>query len=235
MEKPFVNTGSKVLLFDIDGTLILTGGSANAALHDALERCFGVTPDLGRILIAGVTDRGIARQMLEKYDIPVTGENLHRFLDTYLELLEQYLPERQTGGTLSGVVTLLEALRLRDDVLVGLLTGNLERGARIKLVHYGIWQHFAFGAYADDSERRNELGPVAHARAARILGCDVAPEDIYVIGDTPRDIECGKIFGARTVAVATGEYTTEALRPEAPDFLFEDFGDVENVLKTLLT
>ena len=221
---------TKVLLFDIDGTLILTGGSANAALHDALEQTFGVAPDLGRILIAGVTDRGIARQMLEKNGIPATAENLDRLLAAYLALLERYLPEHGTGGVLPGVPALIAALRQRDDALVGLLTGNLEYGARVKLVHYGLWHHFTFGAYADDSEHRNDLGPIAHARAAQILDREVAPEDVYVIGDTPRDIECGKIFGARTIAVATGEYTTDALRADTPDFLFENFGDTQSVL-----
>ena len=222
---------TKVLLFDIDGTLIHTGRCALDALEEAFLRNFGVSPDLKRVRIAGITDRNIARQMLTLYDIPVTGENLHRFLDTYLALLETNLRERPAGGTLPGVAELVETLSQRDDVLLGLLTGNLENGARIKLTHYGIWKHFVFGAYADDSEQRNDLGPVAHARAAEILGCDIAPEDIYVIGDTPRDIECGKIFGARTVAVATGDYTTEALRTDTPDFLFENFSDVKSVLE----
>jgi len=222
---------TKVLLFDIDGTLIRTGRCAHEALEESFLRNFGVSPDLNRVRIAGITDRNIARQMLTLYDIPITGENTHRFLDTYLALLETNLRERPAGGTLPGVAALVEALRQREDVLLGLLTGNLEQGARIKLSHYGIWEPFVFGAYADDSEHRNDLGPVAHARATEILGCDIAPEDIYVIGDTPRDIECGKVFGARTVAVATGDYTTDALRTDTPDFLFEDFSDVKRVLE----
>jgi phosphoglycolate phosphatase-like HAD superfamily hydrolase len=124
-------------------------------------------------------------------------------------------------------------MRERPDCLLALLTGNLAAGAEVKLSHYGVWHYFGFGAYADDHHVRNELGPVAQARALEQHGEEFPPERIYVIGDTPRDIECGKAFGAVTVAVATGKYAREELASHGPDFLFDDFSDPDAVLAAI--
>ena len=220
-----------LLLFDIDGTLIWSGGAGERALRRALTEALRIDDDLDHIEICGRTDRAISRQILDLFDPPSTGEKIDRFLDVYLRHLEALLPATQ-GRILPGIPELLARLRHIDGVGVGLLTGNIRRGAELKLSHYGIWDHFPFGAFSDDSEDRNELGPFALARAARHAGRDCAPppERVYVIGDTPHDIACGKVVNARTVAVATGRFSTAQLRPHNPDYLLEDFSDWQDWL-----
>ena len=134
------------------------------------------------------------------------------------------------GRLLPGIVPLLEALHAQPGVLLGLLTGNLERGAELKLRHYGVWDYFRFGAYADDHHDRNELGPFAARRALDHHGAPISPERIWVLGDTPHDIACGRAIGARTVGVATGGATRAQLAEHRPDFLFDDFSDLAAVL-----
>ena len=127
----------------------------------------------------------------------------------------------------------VDTLRARPQVALALLTGNLERGAEIKLSYYGVWGYFEFGAYADDHCDRNRLGPFAQARAKERLGVEFPPERIFVLGDTPHDITCGRAIGAKTVAIATGGYTHEQLAAHQPDFLFDDLSDVSGVLAAL--
>lgn len=224
----------RLLLFDIDGTLIVSGGAGEGALRDAMADRFGVEEDLAGITLAGATDGLIARLLLQKHDLPVTPENITTLLDGYLHHLPTRLP-RHDGRVLPGIVDLLERLRLRDDCVLALLTGNLRRGAEIKLGHYGVWDYFAFGAFADDHHDRNELGPFARARALEIHGKEFPPEHIYVIGDTPRDIECGRAFGARTVAIATGNYSAAELAAHSPDHLFVDLRDSDAVVAALFS
>jgi phosphoglycolate phosphatase-like HAD superfamily hydrolase len=119
--------------------------------------------------------------------------------------------------------------------LQGLLTGNMRRGAQVKLSHHGLWEFFGFGAFADDSEHRNELGPHAVRRALECHGIDFAPGRVWVIGDTPHDIACGKIIGARTLAVATGGATLDQLRAHKPTAALETLADTEAVLRLLLS
>ncbi len=128
---------------------------------------------------------------------------------------------------------LLEALRQRPEVVLGLLTGNLARGAELKLRHYGVWEFFEFGAYADDHHDRNELGRFACQRLREKHGIDLPCERIFVLGDTPHDIACARAIGARAIAVATGGSTREQLAKAAPDYLFDDFTDVDAVLAAL--
>lgn len=223
----------RLFLFDIDGTLIVSGGAGEGALCDAMADRFGVEEDLTGVTLAGATDGLIARKLLEKHGLPVTPENITTLLDGYLHHLPLRLP-RHEGRVLPGIVALLEQLRTREDCVLALLTGNLRRGAEIKLGHYRVWDYFAFGAFADDHHDRNELGPFAQARALEMHGEEFPPERIYVIGDTPRDIECGRAFGARTVAIATGIYSAGELAAHAPDHLFTDLSDTEAVVAALL-
>jgi phosphoglycolate phosphatase-like HAD superfamily hydrolase len=118
--------------------------------------------------------------------------------------------------------------------VLGLLTGNLARGAELKLSHYGVWDFFEFGAFADDHVDRNKLGPVAHARAVEKHGISFDAREVYVLGDTPRDIDCARAAGFVAVAIATGSYTKEQLAEHRPDFLFEDLSDTKGVLSALL-
>jgi phosphoglycolate phosphatase-like HAD superfamily hydrolase len=223
----------KLFLFDIDGTLLLTGRAGEHALRLALRDRFGVEDDLATISFAGSTDGAIARQMFESNAIPVTPENVADLFDGYIHHLALELPKRE-GQVLPGIVGLLEELHARTDCVLGLLTGNIARGAELKLSHYGVWDYFEFGAFADDHVDRNKLGPVAHARAAEKHGISFDAREVYVLGDTPRDIDCARAAGFVAVAIATGSYTKEQLAEHKPDFLFEDLSDTTAVLAVLL-
>jgi len=222
----------RLLLFDIDGTLIHSGGAGVRALKSAFEERFGVADDLHGIEIAGMTDSGIVVSILKKNDILATNENIGAFLDSYVHFLSLELPRRK-GKLLPGVLDLLEKLKSRPHLVLGLLTGNVSRGARLKLEHYGVWHFFEFGAFADDHQDRNRLGSFARARAKEKHGREFSPSQIDVIGDTPRDIACGKAIGARTIAVATGTWSREELAKYQPDFLIDDLSDVEGLIHTL--
>jgi phosphoglycolate phosphatase-like HAD superfamily hydrolase len=223
---------TRLILFDIDGTILSSGGAGEKALRLIVKDKFGVDDELKDIEIAGRTDSLIARQVLAKYSIPITPENMTEFLDRYLAKLKEMLPVI-SGRVLPGVVQLLDELKLRPHMLLGLLTGNLVRGAELKLSHYGVWHYFEFGAYADDHHDRNELGRFAQVRAREKHGVEIPPERIYILGDTPHDVACARAIDAKAVAVATGGYTRAQLAACEPDFLFDDFSDVSAVLAAL--
>ena len=222
----------KLLLFDIDGTLIVSGGAGEHALRLGIKDRFGLDEDFHGIEIAGRTDSGIARQFFAKHSLPATPENIAAFFDGYLHHLPSLLSQKQ-GRLLPGILPLLDALKARPDMVLALLTGNLARGAELKLTHYGVWDYFEFGAYADDHHDRNQLGHFARTRALERHGGDFPPERIYVLGDTPHDIACARAIGAKAVAIATGQCSRESLAAHAPDFLFDDLGDVAAVLAAL--
>src|SRR5438874_2382976 len=150
-------TQKRLLLFDIDGTLIHSGGAGIHALILAFKERFGIDDDLHDIEIAGMTDSGIVLSILNKHEIPASNENVSGFLDSYVHFLSLELPRRK-GKLLPGVLELLERLKSRPHVVLALLTGNVSRGARLKLEHYGVWHFFEFGAFADDHRDRCELG-----------------------------------------------------------------------------
>jgi len=222
----------RLLLFDIDGTLIHSGGAGVEALKHALKERFGIVDDLHDIEFAGMTDSGIVLSILKKHQIPATSENVAAFLDSYVHFLSKELPLRK-GNLLPGVLQLLKKLKTRKHLVLGLLTGNLSRGAELKLNHYGVWHFFEFGAFADDHHDRNELGEFARGRAQEKHGQEFSADEIDVIGDTPRDIACGRAIGARTIAVATGTWSREKLAQYNPDFLIDDFSDVDRLIDTL--
>jgi phosphoglycolate phosphatase-like HAD superfamily hydrolase len=223
---------TKLILFDIDGTLITSGGAGEYSLKLAVKDFFGVEDDLKGVEIAGRTDTGIVRRVFERHGREITPESQAAFFDRYLHHLARELSLRK-GLLLPGIVELLNALKPRPHLAVALLTGNLARGAQIKLIHYGIWEFFEFGAYADDNADRNQLGRYAQARALEKHGVEFPAEDTYVIGDTPHDIDCGRAFGAKTVAIATGNFTRGQLAAHNPDFLFDDLSNVDEVIAKL--
>lgn len=225
-------TQKRLLLFDIDGTLIDSGGAGVYALRDVLEEKWGISSDLEGIEVAGKTDVSIVRQILRSQELAESEENIADFLALYAEGLRRELPRRD-GRVLPGIEHLLPRLQENSSNVLALLTGNIERGAKRKLEHYGLWHFFGFGAFADDSHDRNALGPFAIKRALEKHGIDFAGEAIDVIGDTPHDIACGKAIGARTVAVATGKFSQADLAKCEPDELFEDFFDVDEVISRL--
>jgi phosphoglycolate phosphatase len=233
-KSPLLNSAlsKRLLLFDIDGTLINSGGAGVAALRDVLREDFGIGDDLHGIEIAGRTDSGIVHQILRKIGLQPDESNTARFLERYVELLARELP-RSRGRVLPGIEELLRRLQGRPEIVLALLTGNVERGARLKLEHYGIWHFFEFGAFADDHHDRNELGAFARQRAQEKHGIEFESAAIDVIGDTPHDIACGKAIGARTIAVATGSFSREELARHEPDWLVDDFAAPEEVIARL--
>lgn len=222
----------RLLLFDIDGTLIHSGGAGVHALKSAFKERFGIADDLRGIEIAGMTDSGIVVSILKKHDISATNENVSAFLDSYVHFLSLELPRRK-GKLLPGVLDLLADLKSRPHLVLALLTGNVSRGAQLKLEHYGVWHFFEFGAFADDHQDRNRLGSFARGRAQEKHRREFSASQIDVIGDTPRDIACGKAIGARTIAVATGTWSRERLAEHQPDFLIDDLSDVKGIIHTL--
>ncbi len=205
----------RLWLFDIDGTLVDTGGAGLTALTEAAIACFGdAGPELD---LAGSTDLGIVRNFLDHFGHEDDPDFVEWFFSTYLERLEWNLTH---GGfpakVLPGAVALLERLEQDPDIHVGLLTGNIAGGAAAKMRHFGLDRHFPFGGYGCDFADRNKLGPVAVARATAHTGRTFQPEEIVVIGDTPKDIACAKALGAPCIAVATGRFTIEELREHAP-------------------
>ena len=228
---------TKLVLFDIDQTILHSGGAGEKALTLALRERFGNDADLGNIEIAGKTDIWIAQRIFEANGIEPRPEDIQQILDSYLSHLKTELA-RANGRLLPGFPEVLHALAGLPNVAIGLLTGNLRRGAKLKLSHYGMLEHFSFeetavGAFADDSFDRNQLGPFACRRAREAHGTEFQPEDIYIVGDTPHDIACAKAIKARAVGVATGRYSRAALESAGADFVFDDLSDVEGVIRTL--
>jgi phosphoglycolate phosphatase-like HAD superfamily hydrolase len=204
-----------LILFDIDGTLMDTGGAGLASLTAAVAEVFGgESPPLN---LAGSTDGGILRGLCEYFGRSHDRHLEEDFYQAYLPKLKVNLADCSFGGRLlEGASTLLEESH-RDGHTVGLLTGNLARGAAIKVNHYQIGHHFGFGAYGDDHWDRNLLGPIALSRAAKFTGRDYSAEETLVIGDTPKDIACAHAFGAKCLAVATGSFSQEELDEAGAD------------------
>jgi phosphoglycolate phosphatase len=202
-------------LFDIDGTLVDTGGAGLTALTEAAVECFGEAgPELD---LAGSTDLGIIQNFLDHFGRAHDPAFVDAFFAFYLERLEWNLAHGGfPGKVLPGVVDLLERLAETPDIHLGLLTGNIAGGAAAKMRHFGLDHFFPFGGYGCDFADRNKLGPVAAARATAHTGRAFHPEEIVVIGDTPKDIACAKALGSPCIAVATGRFSVEELRQHAP-------------------
>lgn len=235
----------KLLLFDIDGTLVLTGGAGVRAMSRAFEEVFGVANGFRGVPMPGRMDPGILADGLRAHALVPSDGEVERFRERYFELLidEMSRPatstagvtsRRRFNGALPGVREVLDALSVREDVCLALLTGNYARGARLKLDHFDLWRYFACGAFGDDAPERHELVPVAVARA-RETGCpEVEPHDIVIIGDTTRDVACARDAGVRCLAVATGGDDVETLRAAGPDALFTTLEDTDAVVTALL-
>lgn len=223
----------RLLLFDIDGTLVW-GGPAKEAFHLALLETFGTAGDIEGHSFSGKTDPQIARELLRGAGLadPEIDRGLPDLWRRYLLGLEEGLVERPMD-VLPGVPALLEALTGEDDVALALLTGNIADGARLKLGSAGLAHHFGTGSYGSDAEDRDDLPGVALERAREAWGVRFPVDEVIVVGDTPRDVQCGRAVGTRTVAVATGHYDSPALREAGADHVVEDFGDTRAVLELL--
>jgi phosphoglycolate phosphatase-like HAD superfamily hydrolase len=224
----------KLVLFDIDGTLVLTGGAGIRAMNRACEEIAG-RDALADIPVAGRTDRIILTDVLTRAGRSADDDLVASLRDRYVEHLKEEIGHRGRGikGVMPGIRDLLERLHRRDDVFMGLLTGNFEAGARIKLEYFDLWRYFRCGAYGDDSADRNDLVPFAVHRARECGAPELAPQHILVVGDTPHDIACARAAGVVAVAVATGSFTADQLRRHEPDVVFDDLSSAEQFLALL--
>lgn len=226
----------RLVLFDIDGTLLHSHGAGRRAMEAALLEIFGTTGSPA-YRYDGKTDRQIVRDLMRGagFDDGEIDARMTRVMDAYVSGLEREIVAPHTRvEALTGVMALLEALVQREHCTVGLLTGNLEPGAKHKLLAAGIgFARFAVGAFGSDHEIRAELPAIAQLRARERLGLHFDGRAMVIIGDTPSDIACGRPIGARAIAVATGNYSMEALDEHGPDALFNDLGDTEAVLAAI--
>ena len=219
-----------VLFWDIDGTLLTTAKAGVFAWEDAVRELTGREFELIRMRIAGLTDYQIAKRTFETLGIETDEAFLHRFVDRYGELLPASLP-RKKGRVLPNVREILERLAERPDVRSYLLTGNTRAGARAKLTHYDLIQFFPDGAFAEDTGDRASIARRALELAHR--AGPVAEGGVFVIGDTPHDIDCATAIGARTIAVATGGYTIEELQAHHAWRVFNELPPPEEFLRLI--
>ncbi len=214
--------------FDIDGTLLSSGGAGQAAMEAAYLEIFGVGHPVEGISFAGRTDHAITTDLCEYYGVSFENGARERFVECYLGHLPRALATRD-GRVLPGILELLEILESRDDVVLGLLTGNFRRGAEAKLKHFDLHDRFHFGGFGDHHLDRDDVARDAHGEATDHHGDEIPTDRLWVLGDTPADVKCGRAIGANVIAVATGGSTRDELEPSEPDHLFDDFSEFEKV------
>lgn len=223
-----------ILLFDIDGTLLLSGGAGNRSMDRVFSGLGGIRhATLGRDF-SGMTDPAILRDLFFHFrQRACTEEELGGMTEAYLRFLGEEVGSSPGFRVLPRVAELLERLSKRKDALLGIATGNLEGGARVKLKRAGLLSYFRFGAYGSDSEDRPAIVALAIQRAKDLIGSGSNSHFSFVIGDTPLDIAAGKVAGCLTVAVASGTKSLEELRSHQPTYLFQDFSHPEDFLAIL--
>ncbi|HTV39567.1 MAG TPA: HAD family hydrolase [Candidatus Sulfotelmatobacter sp.] len=216
----------ELVLFDIDGTLVRTGGAGIEAFRKVFAAEFQAMDGFEKLKFAGRTDTGLVREFFEYHKVPITRENTERFFEHYVFLLD-YILSQGAPRPCEGVLEFLAALNaLPAPPVIGLLTGNIRLGAEIKLRHCGLWEPFEMGAFADDSEDRNYIAVAARERGSRLLGRKLRGDQIVVIGDTAHDVRCGRFIGAKVLAVATGGATLDELKSHQPDWAVENLFSV---------
>ncbi len=212
----------RLALFDIDGTLIRTGGAGVKAFAKVFATEFGATDGFDRLKFAGRTDLSLVREFFRFHHIPDDTGNFHRFFEHYVFWLDQMLRESK-AEVCPGVRALLEGFQaLPEPPVLGLLTGNIRLGAEIKLRHLNLWHFFEIGGFADDHEERDQIAAIARRRGSQKLQRELADHEVLVIGDTPLDIRCARAIGAKVLAVATGGATLEELKQGRPDWVVPD-------------
>ncbi|MCU0783583.1 MAG: HAD hydrolase-like protein [Verrucomicrobia bacterium] len=212
----------RLVLFDIDGTLIRTRGAGVEAFARTFASVFGVHGAAERVHFAGRTDFSLVRELFALSGVRASKENFQRFFDAYIHHLRD-LMRGCRGEICPGVTGFIRDLeKLSPPPLIGLLTGNIHAGAEIKLRHFKLWELFRTGAFADDHEDRNEIAVVARERGRRALDVNLRGDEILVVGDTAHDIRCARAIGAKVLAVATGGHTLAELKKHAPDWAVKD-------------
>jgi phosphoglycolate phosphatase len=225
----------RLLLFDVDGTLVRVRGAGRRALKTALDRVYGTSGALDQYDLSGRTDPRIVFDIMEGAGLAreAVRERLGEVFEMYAGGLVDEIGDGRNVTVLPGVAALIRRLGEMDEVLLGLVTGNIEQGARIKLWPTGLWPYFSVGAFGSDHSDRRRLPSLAARRAHALVGYPFRPSEVLVIGDTPYDIECARAFGAVAAAVATGNYTRAELVECRPDLLFDDLGDLDRVTNAL--
>jgi len=213
----------KLLLFDIDGTLVLTGGAGIRALNRAFCQVVGIVNALDGIRLHGKTDPAIVREIFSARGALQNADSYDQILAAYVEFLPEEVQQSRNYRVLPGILRFLQDFQGRSDLAFGLATGNVEAGARIKLARGNLNPFFAFGGFGSDAENRTELVRRAAHNGSRLAGVTIDANDIFVIGDTPRDIAAGREAGYRTVGVATSDYSTEDLSAAGADLVLSDF------------
>jgi len=217
----------RLVLFDIDGTLVRTGGAGVRAFARVFATEFGATDGFEQLKFAGRTDVNLVREFFGFHQIPATPRNFERFFDRYVFWLDHILPESRTA-LCPGVTEFIGGLRaLPRPPLLGLLTGNIRLGAEIKLRHFNLWHVFQTGAFADDHEDRDGIAAIAKERGSRILEEQLRDDQVLVVGDTPLDIRCGRAIRAKVLAAATGGASLAELKRHQPDWAVADLRQVE--------
>lgn len=217
-----------IVLFDIDGTLLSSSGAGLRALEHAMVDLYGISEAMRGISLAGRTDRSIVRDLVKAHGLAQGALAEDAILDAYLARLPRQLT--MAARLLPGVQPLLDHLAARPEIAVGLLTGNIRKGARAKLGHFGIFHHFGFGGFGDHHNDRDDVAREALAEVRELHGVSYPADRVLVIGDTPLDIRCARAVGARVLAVATGIHTQADLAPHGPDHLLADLGDTAGVV-----
>ena len=219
------------LLFDIDGTLLKSGGAGMHSMNQAFIELFNLD-SVNEVDYQGKADRAIADELMKANNIEHTEENFQKMMEVYYRGLPKFL-DRTNGQVLPGVLEIIQTLNDRDDVTLGLLTGNTRSGAMIKLGHYQIADYFGFGGFGEDHFHRNQIAEQAVTEAQENIGDSFSIDRCWIIGDTPRDITCTRHVGASVLSVCTGHYKAEELQEFEPDVLMEDLSDVESVIRIL--
>jgi phosphoglycolate phosphatase-like HAD superfamily hydrolase len=230
-----LDLGIRLFLFDVDGTLIWAHGAGRSSLSKAMVAVYGVPPVYGDYDTRGKTDPRIVYDVMHSAGVPddVISAKLPSCFEAYLRYLEELIEDGHPVQAMPGIPELVRALSARRDSLVGLLTGNIESGARAKLRPTGLLPCFSVGAYGSDDGDRRRLPAIARERVRALTGLDIPYEQILIIGDTPLDVDCARACGAKAVAVATGQHTYGELAACSPDLLFTDFSDFAAALRTL--
>jgi phosphoglycolate phosphatase len=212
----------KLVLFDIDGTLVHTGHAGTQAFKKTFATEFNLHHGSEKMKFAGRTDFSLVREFFKIHALPETPEHFAQFFQRYVFWLDHILAD-SNGNICHGVPKFIaDLLALPNPPVLGLLTGNIKLGAEIKLRRFALWEHFHFGGFADDHEERDHIAAAAFERGRRVIGKNLLPQEIVVIGDTQFDIRCGKFIGAKVLAVATGGATLDELKKHKPDWAVED-------------
>ena len=227
----------KLVLFDIDGTMIYPGNGAKRALSKVIFKQFGIKVNVTYGNTAGRTDRWIIKDIVKRAGVNncLIDEKMNDVINDYLILIKEEYNKENDAKIFPGVVEVLEELSKNENIYLSLMTGNMEKGARIKLSPFGINKYFPFGAFGEDAIYRDELAEVAVKKAKDLYGISFYGSNLVIIGDTANDVLCGKKFNARSIAIVRRPEYLEEIRKAKPDYLFTGFEETDKVLNAILS